>query len=119
MNKIDPAKVKTMQGESIVIGEKEFTPVAKVVSFVRRSGTVKEKALFGGGGGFVLIKPTAVIEASPQGFALKGLGPKGRRRIAVRDETRRGLMGMLAIALALPILLELAARLIERRRRLP
>ena len=109
MSKIGPATVKTIQGESIVIGEKEFTPVARVVSLVRRSATVEEKTITGGGGGFVRIEPVAILETTPG----------GTRRLPVRDETRRGLMGMLAVALALPILLELAARLIERRRRLP
>jgi len=117
MSKIGPVRVKTVQGKPIAIGEKEFTPVARVVSFVKRSGTVKERAVFGGGGGFVFIKPTVVIEASPQGFALEGLSPKGKRRIPVRDETRRALAGMLAAALALPILLELAARLLKQPRR--
>lgn len=107
MSKIGPVRVKTVQGEPIVIGEKEFIPVARVVSFVRGSGTVQAKAVAGGGGGFVRIEPVAILETTPA----------GTRRLPVRDETRRALMGMLAAALVLPIVLELAVRLIEWLRR--
>lgn len=107
MNKIGPVTVKTIQGESIAVGAKEFTPVARVVSFIRRSGTVKEKTITGGGGGFVRIEPIAILETTAS----------GTRRLPVRDETRRALMGVLAVALLLPIVLELAAGLIEQFRR--
>lgn len=107
MSKRGPVTTKIVQGEPIAIGEKEFTLVARVVSFVKRSGTVKEKAIAGGGGSFVRIEPVTILETSPA----------GTRRLLVRDEARRALAGMLAAALALPIALELAARLIERPRR--
>ena len=100
--------MEAVKGEPIVVGEKELTPIAKVISFVRRRGAIKKRGI-AGGGGFVLIEPTAVVESSPQ----------GTRRIPVRDETRRALVGMLAAALIFPIALELAVRLIERLRRSP
>ena len=109
MSKTGPVTIKTIQGEPIVISEKELTPVARVVSFVKRSGTIREKTITGGGGGFVRIEPIAIMETSPA----------GTRRLSVHDETRRALAGMVAAALILPIILELAARLIEQPRQLP
>ena len=109
VRKVGPITVETVQGEPIVVGEKELTPIARVISFVRRKGAIKKRGLAGGGGGFVLIEPMAVVESSPQGI----------RRLSVRDETRRALAGMLAAALIFPIALELAVRLIEQFRRSP
>ena len=109
MRKVGPTTVEAVKGEPIVVGEKELTPVARVVSFVRRRGAIKERGIAGSGGGFVIIEPTAVVESSPQGI----------RRLPVRDETRRALAGMLAAAVIFPIALELAVRLIERLRRSP
>lgn len=107
MRRLGPIMVETVQGEPLVVGEKELTPIVRLISFVRREGAVKKRGLAGGGGGFVLIEPTAIVESSPQ----------GTRRLLVRDETRRALAGMLAAALILPIALELAVRLVERLRR--
>ncbi len=99
MPKWGPIRVETVRGEPLAIGEKEITPIARVFSFMRRSGTIK-KGVSGGGGSFVLIKPVAVLETTS----------RGTRRIPVHDLTAITLIGLLIAGLALPLLFWLVNR---------
>lgn len=85
-----PISVNTIEGEPITVGEKELVPVARVLS-----------VSIGEWGGFVRIKPVAVLETTPQ----------GRQRILIPDATMRILAAIFLVGLALPlILVRLAAR---------
>jgi uncharacterized spore protein YtfJ len=99
VGKLGPMTVETVQGESIVIGEKEITPVARVISYIKRGGTIGE-GVSGGGGGFVVIKPLAVLETTS----------RGTRRISIPDVTTRAMTGMLLAGLALTIICWLVSK---------
>ena len=63
------------------------------------------EGVWGGGGGWVNLQPTAVIER----------GPEGERRIPIHDETARLLIGLAAGAVFVFFLAEIAARLATPR----
>lgn len=79
-----PISVRTIEGEPIIVGEKEIVPVARVIS-----------ASIGRGGGFALVKPVAVLETTPQ----------ERRRIPIPDATMRVVAAILLAGLILPLIL--------------
>jgi len=63
-----------VQGEALKVGSRELRPLVRVASWVK-GGSMQEGAC--GGGGFVQMRPLAIIEA----------GPEGTRRIPVPDLT--------------------------------
>ncbi len=99
MGKLGPITVETIHGESIVIGEKEITPVARVISYIKKEGTIG-KGVSGGGGGFVIIKPRAVLETTA----------RGTRRLPIPDVTMAAMTGILIAGLALTIIFWLMNR---------
>ncbi len=92
-------------GEPIHVGQKEIIPEARVASWLRRSATVGMEGVWGWSGGWVDIQPTAVIER----------GPEGERRIPIRDETARLLIGLAAGAVFVFFLTRIAEGLATRR----
>lgn len=92
---------RIVQGEPIRVGQKEIVPEARVTSWLKRSATVGMEGVWGWGGGWVNIQPTAVIER----------GPEGERRIPIRDETTRLLIGLAAGAVFVMFLAGIAERL--------
>ncbi|MCR4406726.1 MAG: hypothetical protein NUW24_07370 [Anaerolineae bacterium] len=100
---LGPVEMHTELGKPIVIGERRLTPVVRVTSFVRRKGVVGTRRLSGWGMGAVHLQPVAVLETTTA----------GTRRIPVHDRTGKIILGFLAAALALPILLTLLVRLIN------
>jgi uncharacterized spore protein YtfJ len=91
-----PISVKTLKGEPITVGEKEIVPLARVIS-----------VSIGRWGGFVRIKPVAVLETTLQGV----------RRIPIPDATMRVLAAIFLAGLMLPLMLvKLAAILLKPRR---
>jgi len=92
---------RILQGEPIRVGQREIVPEAQVTWLMRRSGTVKMNGTSGRGGGWVSIKPKALIERGP-GFT---------RRIPIRDETSRLLLGLAAGAVFVLFLAQIAERL--------
>jgi hypothetical protein len=92
---------RILQGEPIRVGSREIIPEAQVTWWMRRSGTVGMDRLSGWGTGWVNIKPQALIERGP-GFT---------RRIPIRDETARMLLGLAAGAVFVMFLAQIAARL--------
>jgi hypothetical protein len=96
---------RTIQGEPIHVGQKEIVPEAQVTWFTRRSGTVGMNGTSGWGVGAVNVRPTALIERGP-GFT---------RRIPIRDETRRLLMGLVAGAVFVVFLAQIAERLARKK----
>jgi hypothetical protein len=96
---------RVVQGEPIRVGQKEIVPEALVTSWLKRSATVGMEGVWGWGGGWVKIQPAAVIER----------GPEGQRRIPIRDETRRLLIGLAAGAVFVFFLAHIAERLATQR----
>ena len=87
-------RVKTVRGEPYSVGGRELVPVVRVVSFGKATGTVGARQVGGRGGGFVWIKPLAVIEVTPT----------GERRIPIQDGTAAATRGMLAAAVSMTLL---------------
>jgi len=79
-----PISVKTIEGKPITVGEKELVPVARVISVSA-----------GRWGGFLRIKPVAVLETTP----------RGERRIPIPDATMRTVAAILLVGLILPLIL--------------
>src|SRR5574340_965904 len=94
-------QTRTIQGEPIRVGEREITPEAQVTWWIKRSATIGMQGSGGWGGGIVNIRPTALIER----------GPLYVRRIPIRDETSRLLMGLAAGAVFVLFLAHIAERL--------
>jgi hypothetical protein len=92
---------RILQGEPIRVGQREIVPEAQVTWLMRRSGTVEMNGTSGRGGGWVSIKPKALIERGP-GFT---------RSIPIRDETSRLLLGLAAGAVFVLFLAQIAERL--------
>lgn len=99
-------RVKKVRGDPFSVGGRELIPVVRVVSFGKGRGTVGNRQISGRGGGFVWIKPLAVIEVTPA----------GERRIPIQDETAAATRGMLTVAITLTIFLG-AIRWLARRKR--
>ncbi len=92
---------RTIQGEPMQIGEREFTPEAQVTWLIKRSATIGMNNIGGWGAGLVNINPTALIERGP-GYV---------RRIPIRYETTRLLLGLAAGAVFVLFLAQIAERL--------
>jgi len=96
---------RIIRGEPIRVGEKEIVPEAEVRWWLRRRAVIRMGGASGWGAGVVSIRPTALVER----------GPSGAGRIPVRDETARLLVGLLAGAVFIWFLAEIAVRLARPR----
>jgi len=99
-------RVKTVRGEPYSVGGRVLIPVARVISFGKATATVGARQVSGRGGGFVWIKPLAVLEVTPA----------GEHRIPLHDSTAAAVRGMLASAIVVAVFAG-AIRLVARRMR--
>ena len=99
-------RIKTVRGDPYYVDGRELVPVARVVSFGRARATISARQVDGRGGGFVWIKPVAVLDVTPT----------GERRIAIQDGTAAAMRGMLAATISMTLLFT-AIRWLARRRR--
>ena len=99
-----PLVTKIIEGEPIRVGERELVPLLRVTTYARRRAFVGFDRLAGQGGGFVHLRPVAVLERH-----------KGReRRIPIKDQTAQALSGLLLAAFIIPLLLAVAVRLVRK-----
>ena len=96
---------RIIQGEPIRVGQREVVPEAQVTSWLQRRATIGTHSSSGWGLGRVSIRPRALVEC----------GPMGMRRIPIRDETTRMLLGLAAGAVFVWFLAEIAVRLATNR----
>ena len=96
---------RTIQGAPIRVGQKEIVPEAQVTWWLRRRAMIRMDGASGWGAGVVSIRPTALVER----------GPSGEGRVPIRDETTRLLIGLLAGAVFIWFLAEIAVRLARPR----
>ena len=96
---------RIIHGEPVRVGQKEIVPEVRVTSWLKRSATIGMEGVWGWGGGWVNVQPTAVIER----------GPEGERRIPIHDETVRLLIGLAAGAVFVFFLIGIAERLATSR----
>ncbi len=80
-------KVQTVKGKALKLWGRELTPLVQVTSYAK-GGRTRDGA-FGGGGGFVRLRPLAILET----------GPTGTRRIPVRDVTSAAVKYMACLSL--------------------
>ena len=97
--------VDKVRGEPIQVYGRILTPVARVVSIIRRRGTIGGIQVSGGAGGYVYAKPVEVIEE------LDG----DVRVLPIEDPTGTSLFRMAVIATLVPVL---AAALVFVSRRM-
>ena len=100
-------RVKTVRGDPYYIGGRELIPEARVISFGKARGTVGDRQVSGRGGGFVWIKPLAVIEVTPT----------GERRIPIQAGTAAAMRRMLTVTIAMMLLLTTIRWLVRWRRK--
>ncbi len=96
---------RIIHGGPIRVGQREVVPEAQVTSWLQRRATVGLHHSSGWGAGGVSIRPRALVER----------GPMGTRRIPIRDETTRMLLGLAAGAVFVWFLAEIAVRLATNR----
>jgi len=99
-------RVKTVRGDPYKVGGRELIAVVRIVSFGQAGGTVGARHVSGRGGGFVWIKPLAVIEVTPE----------GERRIPIQDGAAVAVRGILT-AMISTVILFTAIRWVVRWRR--
>jgi uncharacterized spore protein YtfJ len=100
-------RVETVRGEPYYVDGRELTPVARVVSFGKARATIGTRQVGGRGGGFVWIKPLAVLEVTPS----------GERRIAIQDGTAAAVRGMLASAISIALVFTAIRWLVRWKRK--
>jgi len=101
----NPLTSTIVEGEAIHVGERELTPLVRVTAYTRRQAHVGSDWLSGRGGGFVRMRPIAILERSEA----------GERRIPIGDKTTQMLGGMFLAAFIIPLLLGLAVLLMRKR----
>lgn len=104
VEKQSPLVTEIIEGKPIRIAERELVPVARVTTYARRQAFVGTDRLAGRGGGFVRLRPVAIVER----------GKVGERRLPIQDKTALTLGGFLLAAFIIPLLLGVAVRLARR-----
>ncbi len=99
-------RLRTVRGEPYTVGGRVLIPVARIISFGKANATVGTTQVSGGGGGFVWVKPLAVLEVTPA----------GERRIGLHDSTAAAIRSMLVAAIVVAVFAS-AIRLLARRKR--
>jgi uncharacterized spore protein YtfJ len=100
-------RVKAVRGDPYFVDGRELVPVARVVSFGKARATIGTGQVGGRGGGFVWIKPVAVLEVTPT----------GERRIAIQDGTAAAIRGMVAATISITLHFTAIRWLARRKRR--
>lgn len=90
-----PWVTELIESEPITVGRREWVPVVRVRSIVRRQVTFGTASSRGSGSGLVWLQPAFVIERLPDG---------SQGRIAIPDVTGTIVKEMLIGALVLPAL---------------
>jgi uncharacterized spore protein YtfJ len=99
--------IKTVRGEPTFVGGRKLIPVVRIISFGKARATVGTRRTGAWGGGFVWIRPLAVLEETPE----------GERRIAVTDRTAVTVRGLLGLAVAISLALTAMRWLVQRSRK--
>jgi uncharacterized spore protein YtfJ len=99
-------RIQTVRGEPYTVGGRELIPVARVISFGKAQATIGTRQVGGQGGGFVWVKPLAVLEVTPA----------GERRIDLQDGSMPAVGGMFAAAVVIALFFTAIRWLVRRKR---
>ena len=88
-------QVRQIEGKPVTVGEKKLRPVVRVISWKQRRAVVRQDGISGFGAMAAWLQPVAILEETTG----------GHRRIPVRDKTAPATLGLLGIALAVPLVL--------------
>jgi hypothetical protein len=97
--------IEIVEGKPIRVAGRELVPVVRVETDVQRRAFVGSGGTAGEGGGFVHLRPVAILERNGM----------GERRIPVRDRTAQWLGGLLLAALVIPALMIVAEYIVRKR----
>lgn len=96
-------RTERVQGEPIQTGERRIIPLAQRTTGVRYQATLGH-SVTAQGGGFVSLRPLGVV-VQKEG---------SERFLPIRNYTAQALMGILVVAVVVPVLLIIATRLARR-----
>jgi hypothetical protein len=99
-------RTDVVQGEIIEVGDREFVPVVRRVTGVRRTAVIGTTTHSAWGGGFAHLRPVGLIERRENEELF----------ISIPDRTRQLLAGFATAAVAVPLLLGLGTWLARRNR---
>jgi hypothetical protein len=100
-----PYRWQTVRGEPRTVAGRRLTPVARLISYSRGRGTLRQKSISGWALGFARVVPLGVVvETGGQ-----------EEWIAVRDATASALRRMMLTAAAITLLLAAARQLAHGR----
>jgi uncharacterized spore protein YtfJ len=91
--RIGPLRIATVRGEPLQAGGRTLIPVVRFVSWGRARATIGTRGVWGWGGGFVRIRPLAVLEETPH----------GERRVAIVDSSAAAARGLLGATLVVTL----------------
>lgn len=101
-----PVRWQTVRGEPRTVAGHRLTPVARLISYSRGRGTLRQQSISGWALGFVRIVPLGVVvETGGQ-----------EQWISVRDATAAALRRMMLATAAITLLLAAVRRLARRHR---
>lgn len=103
-----PLMTETVEGDPIHVEGREFVPLVRMTSQVRRTAVLSNGGVEAHGWGFVQLRPVALLDRSDD----------GGWRLAIHDQTARWIRGLLLVALVVPCvaitLMYLSRRLSDR-----
>jgi uncharacterized spore protein YtfJ len=94
VTKLGPVRVRTVRGDPYSADGRKLIPVVRIASFGRARATVGRHRISGRGGGFVWVRPVAMLEETPE----------GERPITITDGTASAVRRLLGVALAITLL---------------
>jgi hypothetical protein len=97
--------IEIVEGKPIRVEGREFVPVVRVETSVRRHALVGASRLAAQGGCAVRIRPIALVERNE----------RGERRLPIPDRTGQLLSGLLLAAFVIPLLLIVAVRATRKK----
>lgn len=100
-------RIRTVEGTPLTVAGLELTPLARVMTFGRASGTLGTARSDGWGMGFNWFRPIAVLVGSDQ----------DQERIQIPDATATAVMGMAGAAIFVMVFFA-AVRIVARRLRI-
>jgi hypothetical protein len=98
-------KMRLVEGTPVTVGRKRLTPVMRAITWYEREAAVRQNSTSGFGLAAAWLQPVAVLEETPD----------GQRRIPIHDETGQTMLRLFVVALAVPLLLSLLARLVRAK----